>query len=172
LCVAKNVKWWLKICISYLINNHITLTLIKDGHHFGYKYNIQINTLVGNKFKWWKPNTFVISLCIIIKSSQDQSKQKYVNALFSYSIMHVSALHILTNIYETTNFGLPSNFAIDLCKLPFCNGVHNITSFATSQMWCNLFHVRNLNFVHCLCYRSFKHIVNTMIIQFWEEPWP
>ncbi len=83
-CVTKNVKWWLKICISYLINNHITLNILKDGHHFGYKYNIQRNTLVGSKFKWWKPNTFGISLCTIIKSSQDQSKQKYVKP---YSIV-------------------------------------------------------------------------------------
>jgi hypothetical protein len=81
------------------------LNLLKDGHHFGYKYNIQINTLVGSKFKWWKPNTFGISLSTIIKYSQNQSKQKYVDALFNYFIVHVSALHILTNIYETTNFG-------------------------------------------------------------------
>ncbi len=139
---SQNVKWWLNICISYLINNHITLNLLKDGHHFGYKYNIQINTLVGSKFKWRKPNIFGISLCIIIKSSQDQSKQKYVNALFNYFIMHVSALHILINIYETTNFGLSLNFAIYLCKLPFCNG-----KCTWYYIFCNITNV--MQFVSC-----------------------
>jgi hypothetical protein len=33
-CVAKNIKGWLRICISYFVYNKI---IPKDDHHFGFK---------------------------------------------------------------------------------------------------------------------------------------